>query len=174
MPASLQELVTQGRERFLALSPRERWIVGVGAAAVTLTILYLAVVEPLLQAHRRQLDALASARAVAVQLESAAAAVRAAGPRSAGAAQAGRGVSLLAAVDQSTKGGSLGKAPERLQPEGEHEVRVWFDDVPFDNLMRWLAELQVRYGIRVQTLDVEAQSATGLVDARLSLTRADS
>lgn len=171
MATPARELLLQGRERFLALPLRTRWIAGIGGLIVLLTIVYLLLVEPLLKAHERQLQALASARAMAVQLEQAAAAVRAAGPRNAAAAQAGRGVSLLAAVDQATKQGALGKAPERLQPEGEREVRVWFDDVPFDNLVRWIAELQARYGISVQTLDVEPQSAPGLVDARLSLTR---
>lgn len=84
----------------------------------------------------------------------------------------GRGMSLLAAIDQSTRGGVLTKPPERMQPEGEREVRVWFDDVPFDSLVRWVALLQTQYGVTVQMLDIEAQPGAGLVDARLSLTRA--
>jgi general secretion pathway protein M len=166
----LQPLIVQGRERFLALSARERWIVGVGAVALLLTVVYLLAVEPLLLAHRRQLDALASARAMATQLEAAAAAVASAGPRG-DAAQAGAGMSLLAAVDQSTRQAGPGKAPERLQPEGDHEVKIWFEDVPFDNLVRWLAQLQTSYGVKVQTLDIEAKPGAGLVDARLSLVR---
>ena len=166
----LRDLLQQGRVRFEALSQRERWIVGGGGIALLLTVIYLSIVEPLANAHRSRLEALDSSRALASRLEAAAVAVSGAA-RKTGAAQQGRNMSLLAAVDQSTKAGSLGKAPERLQPEGDTEVKIWFDDVPFDNLVRWLADLQTRYGIAVQSLDIEAQPSVGLVDARLSLTR---
>jgi general secretion pathway protein M len=166
----LQQLIQQGRARFDALSQRERWMVVAGGTALTLTLLYLAIIEPITLAHRKRVEALDSARALATQLETAAAAVNAAARRG-GGATAGRGMSLLAAVDQSSKSGTLGKAPERLQPEGDKEVKLWFDDVPFDNLVRWLGELQTRYGITVQSLDIETQPGAGLVDARLSLVR---
>jgi type II secretory pathway component PulM len=39
------------------------------------------------------------------------------------------------------------------------------------SLVRWLGELQLRYGVSVQSLDVESPSGAGVVDARLSLTR---
>jgi general secretion pathway protein M len=167
----LQKLIDDGRSRYLKLAPRERVIVLVGSVVVLLTVLYLGMIEPVIKAHGSRVAALSSSRALAAQLETAAAAVAGAGPK-AGTAQVGRGMSLLAAVDQSTRGGVLAKPPERLQPEGDREVKVWFDDVPFDSLVRWLAELQTKYGVSVQTLDIEAQSGTGLVDARLSLNRA--
>ncbi len=170
MASSIQDLLQQGRTRFDALSVRERWILLVGGVALLLTLIYLMAIEPVTQLHQQRLNALDSSRALAAQLESAAVAVSGAS-RGARGAQVGGGMSLLAAVDQASKTGTLGKAPERLQPEGDREVKVWFDDVPFDNLVRWLAELQTRYAITVQTLDVEAQSAPGIVDARLSLTR---
>jgi len=167
----LQKLIDDGRSRYIKLAPRERVIVTVGSIVVLLTVLYLGAIEPVTKAHGSRVAALASSRALAAQLESAAAAVASAGPKS-GAAQVGRGMSLLAAVDQSSRGGVLTKPPERLQPEGDREVKVWFDDVPFDSLVRWLAELQTKYNVSVQTLDVEAQSGNGLVDVRLSLHRA--
>lgn len=169
--SAFQKLVDDGRSRYIKLAPRERVIVLVGSVVVLLTVLYLGLIEPVVQAHSNRVAALSSSRALAVQLETAAAAVASAGPK-AGGAQAGRGMSLLAAVDQSTRGGALAKTPERMQPEGDREVKVWFDDVPFDSLVRWLAALQTQYGISVGTLDVEAQSGNGLVDARLSLNRA--
>ena len=168
LPLAVQQAVDQNRARFLALSMRERVILLAGGSLLILVVVYLGLIEPALIARRARIDALSSSRAMAAQLEAASAAVSAGRP---GAIAQGNGVSLLAAVDQSTRSGVLGKAPERLQPEGEHEVKLWFDDVPFDNLSRWLAELQMQYGIQVQTLDVEVQSASGVVDARLSLTR---
>lgn len=168
---SLRAAATQARERFDALQPRERWMLGAGVAALLLTLLYLLVWEPLVQARAQRTAALASSRELALRLEQAAARVQAGAARHP-AAQAGRELSLMAAVDQAGKQGGLGKAPTRIQPEGERSVRVWFEDVSFDALVRWLHELESRYGIGVQTLDVEPQPESGLVNVRLTLTRA--
>ena len=83
----------------------------------------------------------------------------------------GAGQSLLAVVDQSRKASALTKPPSRLQPEGDGVVRIWLEDVPFDALLRWLADLQLRYGVRVDTADIERESAPGLVNARVTLMR---
>lgn len=167
----LRQSLERGRERFLALQPRERAIVSAGTVVVVLTLAYLLVWEPLAESHRQRVQALESSRLLAIRLEQAAAQLQRAGGPAGGASQAGRGLSLMAAVDQASKQGTLGRSPTRIQPEGDREVRVWFEDVSFDALVRWLAELQGRYGVSVQTLDVEPQATPGKVNARLSLVR---
>jgi general secretion pathway protein M len=157
----------EARERFMALQPRERWLVGAGSVVVLVTLLYLAVWEPAVNAHRNRAQGLESARAIAQKLEQAAAQVQQRGP----GAHAGQGMSLLAAVDQATKQSGLNKAPSRMEPEGDKEVKLWFEDVPFDGVIPWLAVLQEQYGIRVQTLDVEPRDTAGVVNLRLSLVR---
>ncbi|TDU31584.1 type II secretion system protein M (GspM) [Panacagrimonas perspica] len=168
---SFQAQSARARARFLALQVRERWIVGVGAVVMLFVVLYLAVWEPLTKAHVQREAALASARSTAIRLEEAAAKLQTSAGRNP-AATAGRGLSLMAAVDQASKQGSLGKEPTRIQPEGDREVRVWFEDVSFDSLVRWLSDLQTRYGVAVQTLEVEPQATPGKVNVRLSLVRA--
>jgi general secretion pathway protein M len=160
-------------ERFRAwwsgLAERERRVLGSGAAVLAVILLYLAVWEPLAGARRDRETALSEARALAVLLETLAAeAQRGHGP---GGPTAGAGQSLLAVVDQSRKASALTKPPTRLQPEGEGMVRIWLEDVPFDALVRWLHDLQTRYGVRVDNADIERESAVGLVNARLTLMR---
>jgi general secretion pathway protein M len=162
--------VAQARERFEALQPRERWMLALGAAALLVTVLYLGVWEPLVKARAERSAALESSRQLALRLEQAAAQLQSGAGRNPAAAST-RGLSLVAAVDQASKQGSIGKAPARIQPEGERVVRVWFEEIAFDALVRWLAEVQTRYGLSVQTLDVEPQAAPGQVNVRLSLTR---
>jgi general secretion pathway protein M len=169
--ATFNERIVVARERFLALTPRERWMVASCVTVVVLTILYLAIWEPVADAHAQRLTRLGTERATAQQLEEAAALIGNRGNRTAPAATVGRDVSLLAAIDQSVKRSAIGKAPERLQPEGDREVRVWFTGVPFDAVITWLNDLQIRYGVTIQTLDVERQDTPGVVDARVSLTR---
>jgi general secretion pathway protein M len=149
-----------------ALAERERRVLGAGGVVLAGVVFYLGVWEPLAFARHRQQADLAAARALAVQLETLAASA----PRNAGP-NAGAGLSLLAIIDQSGKTSALAKPPSRLQPEGDDTVRIWLEDVPFDGLMRWLGDLQSRYGVRVDNADIERESGPGLVNARLTLMR---
>jgi general secretion pathway protein M len=156
----------RARAWWSGLAERERRLVGGGAVVLALVVAWLGVWEPLANARHRQQVNLAAARALAVQIETlAASAPRGTGPL------AGTGQSLLAIVDQSSKASALTKPPSRLQPEGDDTVRIWLEDVPFDALLRWLGELQSRYGVRVDNADIERESGPGLVNARLTLMR---
>ncbi|HZU75433.1 MAG TPA: type II secretion system protein M [Dehalococcoidia bacterium] len=169
LEAELNRQLAPLRARYEALPQREQRLVVAAGGALALFLLYLVLWEPpaLLRAHHEQ--ELARARAFAQRLEEIGAQVQQARP--AGAAAARRDVSLLTAVDQATKDGTLGKPPSRMQPDGDTQVRVWFEGVPFDSLLRWIYDLQSRYGIRVDSLDVERQPTAGVVNARLTLVR---
>jgi general secretion pathway protein M len=160
-------------ERFRAwwggLAQRERQVLSAGAAALALIVVYLALWQPLAQARSGRETALAEARALAIRLEALALEVQR--NRGAGGTITGADQSLLAVVDQSGKASRLGKPPSRLQPEGDNTVRVWVEDVPFDAVLRWLNDLQTRYGVRVDNADIERESAAGLVNVRLTLVR---
>jgi general secretion pathway protein M len=149
------------------LAERERQVLAVGAVALGLILAYLLVWEPLAGARQQQQTDLQAARALAGQLESLAPLA----PRGGAAAVSGAGQSLLAVIDQTRKTSAITKPPSRLQPQGDDTVRIWLEDVPFDALLRWLGELQARYGVRVDDADIERESGPGLVNARLTLVR---
>lgn len=161
--------LTQFKEWFAALAPRERVMVAVAGVFTVFTVLYLGLWEPLANAHEKRAEALKASRALASRLEVIAA--EAARHQGNGGAAANRNLSLLSAVDQASKSGTLGKPPSRLQPEGENEVKVWIEAANFDALVRWIAELETRYGVSAQTVDVDKESAPGTVNARLTLVR---
>lgn len=158
------------RARYEALQPREQWLVATAGIVIALALVYAAVWKPVAQARLHRATELEAARAVASSLVIAEAEVLARGQR--GGAVVGGDVSLLSAVDQASKSGTLNKAPSRLQPDGDNQVRVWLEDVQFEALLRWMYELQSRYGLRIDVADVERQPTPGLVNARLSLMRA--
>ena len=157
-------------ERFRAwwsgLADRERRFLSVGAAAAAVLLLYAGVWDPLSRAKARREADLRDARALAIQLE----ALAAQAPRSTGAVT-GLDQSLLNVVDQSRRSSAVTKPPSRIQPEGDNTVRLWLEDVPFEGLVRWLGDLQTRYGVRVDTAEIERESAPGLVNVRLTLMR---
>ena len=159
------------QEWFRGLAPRERVIVTAGAALLLLTILFLGIWEPLTKAHHQREQDLLSARALAQRLEVLGAEVQKMRASGAGGAIAGGETTLLTAVDQASKSGTLNKPLSRIQPEGDNEVRVWLDGVAFDALLRWIGELEGRYGISVQTVDIEKDAVPGQVNVHLSLVR---
>jgi general secretion pathway protein M len=150
-----------------SLAERERRVLGAGGLVLALILLYLVVWEPLTAARQQRQVELQAARALAVQLEQLATAA----PRAAAGPVAGAGQSLLAIVDQSRKASAIDKPPSRLQPEGDDTVRIWLEDVPFEALVRWLGDLHGRYGVRVDSADIDRESGPGLVSARLTLVR---
>lgn len=156
-------------ERWKALAPREQRLLLAGGAVVLVTIIFLGVIEPLSKTHARRAASLTQSRTLAQRLEVIAAEVQSS--RGAAPTAALRSLSLLAAVDQSVKQSALGKSPSRMQPDGDKQVKVWFEAVSFDALAPWLYELETRYGVFTQSVDIERENAAGQVNAQLTLAR---
>jgi general secretion pathway protein M len=78
------------------------------------------------------------------------------------------GQSLLGVIDRSAKTKQLGDSVKRVQPDGTSKARVWLENAKFDTVVGWLEELEIRYGVSVDTITFEKQEEEGLVDARIS------
>jgi general secretion pathway protein M len=158
-------------ERFKAwwtsLNDRERRMVSAGGGVLALFAAYAAIWQPVHHWRAARAEALDDARAVATRLEAVGAEVQAGrGPRPVASGQ-----SLFAMVDQSARASALGKAPTRVQPEGDAVVKVWLEEVSFDGVLHWLLDLETRYGVRVDSAEIERKSGPGLVNARLTLAK---
>ncbi len=57
----------------------------------------------------------------------------------------------------------------RVEPEGSGRVRLWFEKVSFEGLMAWLAELDGRYGARVENITLDRDESPGQVQSRVVL-----
>ena len=167
---ALAQQLAPWRTRFEALQPREQLLVGIAGIVIAIAVIYAGIWQPFARARIRNAAELEAARAIANSLVVAQAEVQARGQRGGGPI-VGADVSLLTAVDQASKNGTLTKPPSRLQPDGENQARVWLEDVQFDVLLRWMYELQNNYGLKIDVADIERQPTSGLVNARLSLTR---
>jgi len=162
----MKQYLDQFNVWWAARQARERQILIAGAVAVLIAIFYGAIWAPIARAERNAQAALLRNREVANRLETIAVEVQ----QSHGAAAGFINVPLLTAVDQASKRPELGKEPSRIQPEGDKEVKIWIDDVPFDQLITWMQILQQQYGISVASAELE-KKGEGLVNARLSLSR---
>lgn len=159
-PAFLDPYLARWRE----LEARERRLLTWGGAALVLFLLYALIWAPL----RADLDHLRSSvpqnqtklalmRAQALEV----AQLRSRTPTST------PGGNLLSTVEQSAMNRGLRQSMTRIEPEG-NAARVTFEEVNFNSLVTWLAELQAQ-GVRVENANLQRRPNVGLVSARLVL-----
>jgi general secretion pathway protein M len=158
------------RERFEGLAPRERLLVTLAAALTLMAVVVIGAIRPLANGREQALEQLADRQSVLADIERVAARF---GPQP-GAASAAQpsGESLVVLVDRTTRARGLATYLKRNEPDGEASIRLRFENVPFDELVAWLAEAQATQGIAVVTASADPGDAAGRVDVNLQLSRA--
>jgi len=148
------------KERWLQLNIREQRLVIAMASVVIFFILYSAIWSPL----NKNID---SATKKIERQESLLTLVKAGTATYKSAVGANRGgnrnASLSSVVNQTAGGEKIVIA--RLQPQGE-DLQVWIDEVPFNNLLKWLENLSVNNGINVKSIDITDANKAGVVKVR--------
>jgi len=152
------------------LAARERLILMVGGAVLALIVFWIAIWEPLVQGRSALRAEVARLSAEAVWMDQVADDVR----RRARLAPASTSVpaqgSVLTLIEVSANAAGLRQALSRVQPEGAGAC-LSFDQVGFDPLMSWLADLESRQGLQVTQLSIDVGEAPGQVAARILLER---
>jgi general secretion pathway protein M len=152
------------------LSERERWITGGGGALTLLFLLYALVWHPFHANLLNLRQTVATQRQDLAWMRQAAAEVKrlSASPAAATARQSNP-QSLLTLVDQTARTAGLGTVMKRIEPQGEDKLRVQFEQVDFDQLIRWLGSLEQEHGVTSASVTLDRQAEAGRVDARLVL-----
>jgi general secretion pathway protein M len=94
--------------------------------------------------------------------------------RDAGTKTSGSTEALLTLVDRTAKQNQLRQYIQRIKPQDNNTVQLWLEETPFDNLMQWLGTLVKQYNIFLESISIERQEKSGMVDARLTLQRESS
>ncbi|MFT5562964.1 MAG: type II secretory pathway component PulM, partial [Litorivivens sp.] len=76
------------------------------------------------------------------------------------------GQNLMSDVSNSAR--RFGINPNRLQPEGEDGVSVWFDGVSFGLLLDWMSSVSSQ-NVSVRQISIDRDDASGVVNARIIL-----
>jgi type II secretory pathway component PulM len=92
--------------------------------------------------------------------------IRAAGSQLA----ADTGEAPVVLVDRVGREAGLANALRGTQPNGTG-VRVQLEAAPFDSLITWLATLDERYGLSVETITVDRAARPGVVNASITFTQ---
>ncbi|MFN3579303.1 MAG: type II secretion system protein GspM [Pseudomonas sp.] len=149
------------------LAQRERIVLMVGSGLLGLIVVWLMVVEPVIERKASLRENVASLSADFNWMQQVSTEVRRRqsmqGSGQAGGVGAG---SVLTLVEVSANASGIKSAMERVQPEGQG-ARLWFDSVGFDPLVSWLAELEQRQGLKISQLSIDAGNEPGVVSARV-------
>jgi general secretion pathway protein M len=152
---------------FNTLAANERHMLIGGGSLLLVMFLYFGMWEPL----NNKVDALrvstAEQQSLLAWMRGAAQEVKQLRGKGGQQSKVASGGSLLSLVDRTAKSGRLGKELKRVQPDGENKVRVWLEAASFDDIVRWLAVLENRHGVSVESSVFQALETPGRVDARL-------
>lgn len=75
--------------------------------------------------------------------------------------------SVLTVANQSAR--PLGITFKRYEPNGERGLNLWLEQVPFDQVVRWLEILERDYGVFAVDFSASRRDEAGLVDVRVNL-----
>jgi general secretion pathway protein M len=152
---------------YAGLQERERRVVAVGGVALAVVILFGAILLPLQsavstatkRADDRRED-LAWMRVNAAEVQSGARTVF-----------NDTGEAPVVIVDRVGRESGLATALKGSQPSG-NGVRVQLEAAPFDTLIRWLATLDERYGLAIDSITVDRAARPGVVNANVTFAAA--
>jgi general secretion pathway protein M len=161
------------KEWFANLEQREQIFVAAGAGVVLLTLFYAFVWLPL-DTGQKSLSASVSSweRSLAELKPLKSVQLSTTTPRPANAGNAQQTPVVI--VDQTLRARGLDRALKRSQPTTGNGIRVEFENVAFDELVLWLGDLSLQYGMHVTSgsMTTSTQASPGRINATFTLERA--
>ena len=151
------------RTWYAGLQDRERQFVALGSVGVLLMILIFGVLLPLHSAVSSARKSNETKRADLAWMQQNAPEVRAAEGRLA----ADTGEPAMVLVDRLGRELGLADALRGTAPNGAG-VRVQLESAPFDLVVAWLAALDERYGLAIESITVDRAAKPGVVNANIT------
>jgi type II secretory pathway component PulM len=150
---------------FFGLEMRDRWIVGIVAAAAVVIVLWGFVLRPMLVEIATLRTTVDTKQRLLVDV----ARIEGSQPSSVSGNRQGADQTLVVIVDNTAR--SHGLDLPRTRANGPSGVDVTFQGASFDSLVAWLLVLHSTYGVDVENASFSSGRAPGLVNGQLSLRR---
>ncbi len=141
------------------LQKKERHLVILMGVLITFFLCYHLIWSPISQGLEQESKKLKRNQELKVYVEHH---IGAAKTQKGGAKQPGNGT-LSSVINRVARGYDI--AITRVQPQGE-DIQVWINEVSFNTLLIWLADLTQNNGLQVKTIDITEGSADGMVKIR--------
>jgi len=153
---------------YASLQPREQRMVLIGAVALSVIVLVGGILIPLQSMVSNAVGAKETKREDLAWMRVHAPEIQAGGA----AALAGdTGEAPVVLVDRVGREAGLASALRGTQPSGTG-VRVELEAAPFDPLITWLATLDERYGLAIESISLDRGASPGVVNANITFTQA--
>jgi general secretion pathway protein M len=152
---------------YLGLQPREQRMVAFGGIALAVIILFGGILIPLQTAVSGAESSNETKRQDLVWMRANAAEIRAAGNQ----ITLDSGEPPVVIVDRVGRAAGLTDALRGTQPNG-NGVRVQLEGAPFDTVVTWLATLDQRYGLSIESITLDRTVKPGLINASITFTQA--
>ena len=147
------------RQRFDALSERERRLVTFGSIAAVVILLF-AIIMPIERGVSQSAARVTRKQSDLGWIQQMAPALAVA-PR----ASPTNAESLIVLIDRSARDAGLGQSLTGSQPSGNGAMRTQFEKADFNRLMDWISMLAQQYGVQAESATFESGGAPGVVDA---------
>jgi general secretion pathway protein M len=148
---------------YAGLQAREQRVVAIGGAGLAILIVLGAILLPLQSAVSKAVKRAETKREDLAWMRANASEIRAGinqVPNTAGEAP-------VVVVDRVGREVGLGSALRGTQPSGAG-VRVQLEAAPFDILVPWLATLDQRHGLAIESITVDRAARPGVVNASIT------
>lgn len=155
---------------WMSLQLREQVTLLIGGICLVVTLIYLQVVEPLKISDTALQQRIESQRQELTWMLGTAEEIKRLSKSDKVSAKVGTHQPLISLVDQSVRAAGLSQALKRVDPDGDR-VRIQFEGVNFDAFLRWLGKMEGGHRLQIETLVVDLQEESGLVNSRLTLSR---
>jgi len=152
---------------YAGLQAREQRMVAFGGIALALIILVGGILLPLQSAVSSAESRNDTKRQDLTWMRANAAEIRAAGSE----LPADSSEPPVVLVDRVGRAAGLTDALRGTQPSGSG-VRVQLEGAPFDVVVTWLATLDQRYGLSIESITVDRTVKPGLINASITFTQA--
>lgn len=158
------------KQWFASLARRERVMVVIAVIFTVTALFYVSIWQPLHQGANNLEQSIQRQQELAMHIAELSATAKQLRAKNRGDFQ-GQNDTLLAIINQTSHTSELGQSIQRIQPEGQDKAVVRVEQVRFNNMIRWLRTLQMKYGVTVSALNVTRGESQGLVEARMTLER---
>ena len=154
----MNALVNDFKQWYSQLPIREQIMLAIVSAIVIIYLLMIMVWQPLNESRERlhqrnrvSTETLAEVKTLVAQYKQAS--------QNGAAAE---NISLPQLIDQTIRQQQLSMT--RFQPGSRGDASVRLENMPFDNVLRWLGELELKHKLTIKDVSVTPGKSTGLVN----------
>ena len=151
---------------FAGLEQREQMLVGFGSVFVVIFLGYFLILEPAFNVVDERQERVERMRTDLSLLQQVAAQ-----PKTTPQGNAPQGRSMVVVVEQTVQAAGLKSSLTRNQPQDANVIRVTLQNAPFENVVRWLADLGARHRMFIQSATINSAKQPGTVIANVTLSR---